>query len=389
MTDIPPPPPNSALPPPPPPTSVKWYSKKAGPLPVWAWIAAVVVVLGAIGSLAEEPSEDTSADVASEDTEARKESVEAEVPEEDSRQSLEPEAEASGNRCERDDGSVASEGSTSGQGPDRVRCEDGVWVAFPTSDPVYTTTTRPESTLAVGADDLEETDSSVATTTAAPPETTPPPTTSPPTTAPPATSSETSAQRDAVDTARSYLRFMSFSRQGLIEQLEYEGFATSDATYGVDAQNADWFQQAVLTAENYLDVMSFSRTGLIDQLIYEGFTPAEATHGADTAFASTDASGGGETASQANARESAASYLSFMAFSRTGLIDQLEYEGYSTADATYGVDAQGADWNQQAALKAEEYLDFMSFTRSELIDQLLYEGFSQSEATYGANTVGL
>ena len=358
-------------------------------MPVWAWIAAAIVVLGTIGALTEEPAEDTFADVASEDTEARKESVEAEVPEEDSRQSSEPEAEASGNRCERDDGSVASEGSTSGQGPDRVRCEDGVWVAFPAGDPVYTTTTRPESTLAVGADDLQETDSSVATTTVAPPETTPPTTTSPPTTAPPATSSETSAQREAVDTARSYLRFMSFSRQGLIEQLEYEGFTTSDATYGVDAQNADWFEQAVLTAENYLDVMSFSRTGLIDQLIYEGFTSAEATHGADSAFASADASGGGETASQANARESAASYLSFMAFSRTGLIDQLEYEGYSTADATYGVDAQNADWNQQAALKAEEYLDFMSFTRSELIDQLLYEGFTQSEATYGANMVGL
>ena len=184
MSDIPPPPP--------PPKSVKWYSKKAGPLPVWAWIAAVVVLLGAIGSLTEEPSEDTSADVASEDAEAKKESVEAEVPEGESRQSSEPEDEASDNRCERDDGSVASEGSTSGQGADRVRCEDGVWVAFPTSDPVFTTTTRPESTLAVGADDLEETDSSVATTTAATTQTTPPPSTSPPTTAPPATSSETS-----------------------------------------------------------------------------------------------------------------------------------------------------------------------------------------------------
>lgn len=357
---------------------------------MWGWIAAALVVLGTIGALTEEPAEDTSADVASDDAEAKKEAVEAEVPEEQKRQSVEPDEEAPGARCERDDGSVASEGSTWGQGADRVRCEDGAWVAYPTSDPVYTTTTRPESTLSVGADDVEETDDSpVATTTAAPTETIPPPTTSPPTTAPPATSAETSAQRDAVDTARSYLRFMSFSRQGLIEQLEYEGFTTSDATYGVDAQNADWYQQAVLTAENYLDVMSFSRSGLIDQLLYEGFTDAEATHGADTAFASADASGSGETASQANARESAASYLSYMAFSRTGLIDQLEYEGYSTADATYGVDAQNADWNQQAVLKAEEYLDFMSFTRSELIDQLLYEGFTQSEATYGVNQVGL
>ena len=47
--------------------------------------------------------------------------------------------------------------------------------------------------------------------------------------------------------------------------------------------------------------------------------------------------------SQENARESARSYLSLMAVSRQGLIDQLEFEGYSTADATYGVDAQNAD----------------------------------------------
>jgi len=78
-----------------------------------------------------------------------------------------------------------------------------------------------------------------------------------------------------------------------------------------------------------------------------------------------------------------------MAFSRQGLIDQLEFEGYSTADATYGVDAQNADWNQQAALKAEEYLDLMAFSRSGLIEQLEFEGFTSSEAAYGADAVGL
>ena len=33
----------------------------------------------------------------------------------------------------------------------------------------------------------------------------------------------------------SYLKSMSFSRSGLIAQLEYEGFSTSEATYGVEA----------------------------------------------------------------------------------------------------------------------------------------------------------
>lgn len=96
-----------------------------------------------------------------------------------------------------------------------------------------------------------------------------------------------------------------------------------------------------------------------------------------------------ETVSQRNARQKAADYLEFMAFSRSGLIKQLEYEGFSNSDATYGVDALNVDWYEQAAKKAADYLEFMSFSRSGLIDQLLYEGFTQAEAEYGVSTTGL
>lgn len=72
---------------------------------------------------------------------------------------------------------------------------------------------------------------------------------------------------------------MAFSRVGLIEQLEYEGFSNEDATYAVDNVGADWAEQAVLSAESYLDVTAFSRDGLVDQLIYEGFTAEQAEYG--------------------------------------------------------------------------------------------------------------
>ena len=96
-----------------------------------------------------------------------------------------------------------------------------------------------------------------------------------------------------------------------------------------------------------------------------------------------------ETAGQANARKSAESYLEYQAFSRTGLIKQLEYEKFSTADATYAVDAVEVDWNEQAEKSAKSYLDTSSFSRQGLIDQLLYEGFSQAQAAYGVGTTGL
>ena len=74
-----------------------------------------------------------------------------------------------------------------------------------------------------------------------------------------------------------------------------------------------------------------------------------------TTTTTTTVSGPTETAGQYNARRSAASYLRLTAFSRSGLIKQLQYERFSLDDATYGVDAQNADWNTQAA-KSAAYL---------------------------------
>lgn len=84
----------------------------------------------------------------------------------------------------------------------------------------------------------------------------------------------------------------------------------------------------------------------------------------------------------------AESYLAYSAFSRTGLIGQLEYEGFTNADAAFGVDYLNVDWNAQAALKAQSYLDFSSFSRQGLIDQLIYEGFTAEEAEFGVAAVG-
>lgn len=96
-----------------------------------------------------------------------------------------------------------------------------------------------------------------------------------------------------------------------------------------------------------------------------------------------------ETLSQQNARDQAESYLRTSAFSRKGLINQLKYEGYSQADATYAVDAVRPNWKEQAALKAQQYLDTMSFSRQRLVEQLKYEGFTDEQARYGVSKTGL
>lgn len=95
------------------------------------------------------------------------------------------------------------------------------------------------------------------------------------------------------------------------------------------------------------------------------------------------------TISQRNALRKAADYLEYTAFSRTGLIGQLEYEKYSTEDATWAVDRVKVDWNEQAAKKAKDYLEYTSFSRAGLIDQLLYEGYTPEQAEYGVSQTGL
>ncbi len=139
-------------------------------------------------------------------------------------------------------------------------------------------------------------------------------------------------QSNARRKAASYLSYSSFSRSGLIKQLEFEGFSNADATYGADAQNASWDKQA---------------------------------------------------------EKKAASYLSYGSYSRTGLIKQLEFEGFSNAEAVFGTDAQKADWNKQAAKKAASYLDYSAFSRSGLVEQLVFEGFTSEQAMFGADSTGL
>lgn len=94
------------------------------------------------------------------------------------------------------------------------------------------------------------------------------------------------------------------------------------------------------------------------------------------------------TLGEKNALSMAKEYISSMPFSYTGLISQLEFEGFTNEEAVYGVDNCGADWYEQAVKMAKEYLETMSFSRSGLIEQLEFEGFSYDEAVYGVDQNG-
>ena len=86
-------------------------------------------------------------------------------------------------------------------------------------------------------------------------------------------------RQNAIKSAQSYLRNMSFSRKGLVDQLRFEGYTNDEAVFAVDYLDPDFYAEAAESAASYLRHMSFSKQGLYDQLIFEGFTEDEEAYG--------------------------------------------------------------------------------------------------------------
>ncbi|MBQ3430273.1 Ltp family lipoprotein [Candidatus Saccharibacteria bacterium] len=89
----------------------------------------------------------------------------------------------------------------------------------------------------------------------------------------------TLSQKNALQSAKSYLSFSAFSYDGLVSQLEFEKYSHEDAVYAADNCGADWNEQAVKSAKSYLRMSAFSHDGLVDQLEFEGFTTEQAEYG--------------------------------------------------------------------------------------------------------------
>lgn len=158
-----------------------------------------------------------------------------------------------------------------------------------------------------------------------------------------------------------------------------EGASTVTETTSESTSNIPLgMSNALRTAKDYLAYTSFSKSGLFEQLEYEGYTSEECEYGVENC--------GADWSVQAELKTF--EYIAYSSFSEIGLVDQLEYEGFTTEEAAHGVDVCGADWNEQAILKAQEYLAYSAFSKSGLIDQLEFEGFTKAQAEYGVNNCG-
>lgn len=182
-------------------------------------------------------------------------------------------------------------------------------------------------------------------------------------------------------------------RSGLIAELEsgwHSAETISAIMQKIDDLEIDWYEQALVFARRHAPTSGFMNTEnrFRDWMVGEiGFSLSEAQYA--YGIIKDELNIVRETVSQRNAVLMAINYLNLMAFSRSGLISQLEFEGFSYEDAVHGADNAGADWYEQATLKAKAYLDIMPFSRQGLVDQLVFDGFTQTQAEHGVNETGL
>lgn len=165
---------------------------------------------------------------------------------------------------------------------------------------------------------------------------------------------------------------------------------TPDPTDEFSAEQKNAYKAAL----NYLEYSGFSKAGLVDQLSseYGDKYPVEVAEFAVQYLEDNDL-----VDWQAEAIESAQSYLEFSGFSRTGLIDQLSSEygdKYTAEEAAAAVqhleDNSLVDWKEEAVQSAQSYLEYSEFSREGLIDQLTSEygdKFTAEEAEYAVSQV--
>ncbi len=190
----------------------------------------------------------------------------------------------------------------------------------------------------------------------------------------------TEGMLSALATAAINLRTSAYSYEGLVEELESQGFSHEEAVYASDNCGADWEREAKRAAVNYIEVSPFSYQGMIDKLENDDkFTHDEAEYAARSC----------ELDSTYQVVKYAEWYLKSDWASRDKLINVLEEAKFSQDQAVYAAENCGADWNEQAKKLAEEYGTAKSISAEMLISRLENEGFTHEQAVFGVDNCGI
>ena len=94
-----------------------------------------------------------------------------------------------------------------------------------------------------------------------------------------------------------------------------------------------------------------------------------------------------ETEGEKYALLSAQQYLLVIPMSYNKLIEQLEFDGYTTDEAIYAADNCNADWYEQAVKSGKNYLEILPLSRKALKEQLVFDEFEEDIAEYAVELI--
>jgi hypothetical protein len=140
------------------------------------------------------------------------------------------------------------------------------------------------------------------------------------------------------------------------------------------------------------DLFRRKRCSALAILVLVVFTASDAGSGSAASSGSTSS---GSSVPVQNAIRSAKDYLQTQAFSKQGLIHQLDSaygDKYPVSVATAAVNSLNVNWNSEAVQAAKDYLKSQSFSCQGLIQQLsssFGDKFTLAQAQYGARGAGV
>lgn len=149
----------------------------------------------------------------------------------------------------------------------------------------------------------------------------------------------TANQEKALEDAKSYLKESTYSKKGLKEQLEFDGYTKKEANYAVNNCGANWKKQAKKEAKNLI------RLSLDEEWKKWGV----------------------------------------FYYSKKSMIETLKYHGYTKSQAKFGAKKCGANWKKEAVIAAEILRE--DYSEDEVRDLLKEEGFTKAQINHAISKV--
>ena len=185
--------------------------------------------------------------------------------------------------------------------------------------------------------------------------------------------------RDLPEDQQKVLRFLAWdvhwgiSEKDAMRNMQRQGISEEDVAAALQQADIDWNKMAHKSACRFLEIGAYSRDGLVSQLESAGFTREQAVYGTDHCGADWDQ----------QARIAILELLETSSNSEMGFFIKLTERRFTEEQAEMALASVDIDWVVQAERQAKNILLDERCSRAQMVDYLEFDGFSHDAAIKG------